>query len=358
MSKKITWILFTSYFAVFVILSGVFYWKYSGKFLASGAEGEVTEVKTALGNIYYSQDNNLFRANPALVYEPSAGGRVERFQSTGQVAWADINKNGQKIAYDAKNSLGFWEIWQVDSETQMAELVATSGQEDLKTYLDFRRPKFSPEGTALAFIGAKNGDETLFIKDFANGQIKELLVTAGIKITDFSWSAQGESLIYCTSAEVQSACWEQILFKGVAKKIIEGEVLEIAAENQSKILYLAKSTNFNIYSYNEKTGQKVAITDTVLPRAVTFFQIDPKGERVTYEVTEGNLKNIYVAKVDGKNILQLTTDGQSGQPLFSPRADEIAFLREADGIYLIGINKENVRKITNLETTVKLLLWR
>jgi Tol biopolymer transport system component len=79
---------------------------------------------------------------------------------------------------------------------------------------------------------------------------------------------------------------------------------------------------------------------------------------MVYEVAEGSLKNIYVAKIDGKNILQLTTDGQSGQPLFSPRSDEIAFLREADGIYLIGINKENVRKITNLKTEVRLLLWR
>jgi len=327
-------------------------------YLASGAVGEVTEVKTALGNIYYSQDNNLFRANPTLVYEPSAGGRVERFQSTGQVAFLDINKTGQKIAYDAKNPLGFWEIWQVDTQTGIAEMVATSGRADLEDYVDFRRPKFSPGGTALAFIGAKNGDETLFIKDLANGQIKELLVTAGIKIADYSWSLQGESLIYCTSAELQNGCWKQILFKGGAKRIIEGDVLEIKADALGKILYLAKKDNFNIFSYDEKTDETQILTDTVLPRAVTFFQVDPKGKRMVYEVAEGSLKNIYVAKIDGKNILQLTTDGQSGQPLFSPRSDEIAFLREADGIYLIGINKENVRKITNLKTEVRLLLWR
>jgi len=357
--KKIAWILFISYFSIFVILGLVFYWKYLAKFLASGAEGEEIVTKTSLGYIYYGQDNNLYRANPALVYETSADERVERFQSTGGVSFVDINKTGQQIAYDAWGSLGFRDIWQVDSQSSMSETVATAGQTGLKDYSDFRRPKFSPEGTQLAFIGGRDGDETIFVKNLANGKISELLVAAGLKITDYTWTRDGEKIIYCTDNNSQLGCWEQELFKGGAKRIIADEILEISADKTGNVIYLAKrENNINIFSYESKTARTEAITDMVSPREVVFFQIDPQGEKIVFEVAEANLKNIYLAKINGENLLQLTTDGRSQQPLFSPRSDEIAFLKTDDGIYIMRADKTEEKKIANLRSFVKLLLWR
>lgn len=357
--KKIAWILFISYVSVFVVLGLVFYWKYLAKFLASGAEGQEIVTKTSLGYIYYGQDNNLYRANPGLVDGIGADERVERFQSTGEVSFVDINKTGQQIAYDAWGSLGFWDIWQVDSQSSISETVATAGQIDLKDYSDFRRPKFSPEGTQLAFIGGRDGEETIFVKNLANGKISELLVAAGLKITDYTWTRDGEKIIYCTDSESLLGCWEQELFKGGAKRIIADETLEISADKTEEIIYLAKrEDNINIFSYESKTGHTEAITDVISPREVVLFQIDAQGENIVFEVATANLKNIYLAKINGENLLQLTTDGHSQQPLFSPRCDEIAFLRVNDGIYIIQTDKTKEKKIANLRSFVKLLLWR
>lgn len=357
--NKITWVIFGAYFGVFVAVGVVFYYKYMAKFVASGAQPATVETKNTSGYIYFNQDNNLYRINPTLVYEPNTAQRTERYQSTGEVFHLDSSPNNEKIAYDSKNSQSSLEIWLVDLQSHESQIVATKGQQDLKDYQDFSRPKFSPLGTKLAFVAAKQDSATIFVKNLADGVLSELVIPANPKITDFTWTPDGLNIIYCINGSSQGGCWSQEIGKDQAKKIINGEVPQITSTSDGKIFYLLENQEkINIYLTDTNGSNTVAITDLVLPKKIVSFQIDKDGNSLTYEVSDNSLKDVYTSKIDGGNKIQLTTDGKSEEPCISPDGKTVAFLRLTDGIYTISVDKSNLQKITNITSFLKLLAWR
>ena len=82
--KKISWVLFISYLVVFTGVGVFIYFKIIDKYFTTGAESIEPEKTSQTGYIYYSQESNLFRINPALDVD-LATQRIERFQSTGAV---------------------------------------------------------------------------------------------------------------------------------------------------------------------------------------------------------------------------------------------------------------------------------
>lgn len=359
--NKLTWVLFVAYFAIFVLIGVVFYWRYLGKFLASGAAGESTQIQSSTGYIYYRQGNNLFRLDPDLTLGPNTQ-RVERYQSTGEVFHLNISPNGEKMAYDAKNSQGSFEIWQVDMATHTAEITANQGQNNLGDFQDFRQPKYSPGGTKLAFIASKNANETIFIKNLADGQLQELLLEANLQLSDYTWTKDSQEVIYCTSRTQNSAengCWRQRLSQGQARKILSGEVSQIETLSPTSVIYLAKNQeNTNIYVASTNGNSQKALTDLVNPNYVAFFQVDPEGNVLTYEVHNGSASNIYLSRIDGSNRIQLTENDASLSPVISPDSQAVAFFKLNDGIYIVQADKSMTQKMVNLTEITRLLVWR
>lgn len=357
--NKLTWVLFALYFAIFILVGFVFYHQYLGKFLASGAQPETIETRSTVGYIYYGQGNNLFRASPDLNLEPATGDRVERYQSTGEVFHLGASPNGSKIAYDSKNNLGFLEIWEVETANHLASMVATRGQTDLADWQDFRMPKYSPLGTKLAFIAAKNENETIFIKNLVSGKIDELLIPSNLQLSDYSWTKDGQKIIYCTKNQTTNGCWSQGINEAQAEKILAGDVLEIVAASETTIIYLVQSSEGTNIFRADLSGKNIsALTDLVPPNQVITFQIDPRGEFMVYEVRSQSGGNIYSAKTDGSNRIQLTSDNKNEEPVISPDGQEVGYLKEDDGIYVSQTDKSSSQKITNLVDTARILVWR
>jgi len=356
--NKLTWVLFSLYFALFVLLGLVFYHQYLEQFLVSGTQPEAIETRSPVGYIYYSQGNNLFRVNPDLNLDAATGDRIERYQSTGEVFHLDLSPNGSQIAYDSKNNFGFLEIWEVETTNHLASIVATRGQADLADWQDFRMPKYSPLGTKLAFIAAKNENETIFIKDLASGKIDELVIPANWQLSDFSWTKDGQKIIYCTKNQTANGCWSQSLNQTQTEKILTGDVLAITI-SETAIIYLSQSPEGTNIFRSDLNGKDIsALTDLVLPNQVTSFQVDPQGESLVYSVRSQSGSEIYSAKTDGRNRLQLTNDNHSEQPVISANGQKVGYLKRDDGIYISPIDNLASQKITNLGETVRLLIWR
>lgn len=356
--NKLTWVLFAAYFSIFVLIGVVFYYRYSGKFLTSGAPGENTQTQSPTGYIYYNQGNNLFQLNPDLSLEPNIP-RIERFQSTGEVFHLEISPNGAQMSYDAKNNQGSFEIWQVDMASRTAEIIATQGQSNLNDFQDFRQPKYSPTGTKLAFIASKKDNETLFIKNLADGTLQELLVGANLLLSDYSWTKDSQAIIYCTQNLDQNSCWRQRVNQGQAQKIISGNILEIETLSPTSVIYLAKTNeDTNIFIASTGGNSQKALTDLVIPHYVAFFQIDPTGKTITYEVRNGSSSNIYLSRTDGSNRIQLTENDTSQSPVISPDGQTVAYYKLKDGIYIVRADKSITQKIANLTDIARLLVWR
>ncbi len=357
--NKLTWVLFAAYFAIFILVGFIFYNKYLGKFLASGAQPETIETRSAAGFIYYGQGNNLFRASPDLNLEAATGDRVQRYQSTGEVFHLDSSPNGSKIVYDSKNNQGSLEIWEVETASHLATIVATRGQTDLAGWQDFRAPKYSPLGTKLAFIAAKNENETIFVKNLVDGKIDELLIPSNLQLSDYSWTKNGQKIIYCTKNQTTNGCWSQQITQGQAEKILVGDILEFATCSETTIIYLLQSSEgTNIFRADLDGKNALDLTDLVAPNQVITFQVDPQGEFLVYEVHGQSGSNIYTAKTDGSNRIQLTGDNKNQGPVISPDGEEVGYLKAGDGIYISKTDKSSSQKIVNLDEGATILAWR
>ena len=354
--KKYTWLLFILYFGVFVAFGVIFYLKYLDQFLKSGASPQTVETIQSAEYIYYSEANNLFRVSTKLQLDPKSPERVERFQSTGKVNDVDINKTGNWLAYEVENRDGLREVWQVDIQTRESTKIAFAGTQGLSDFQEFIRPKFSPDGQRLGLIGLGSIDQIL-IYDVAGKSFTVVTEKFAVKLSDFTWE-DNEKIIFCTTNLLANTCSEINLLTLSDREILKAEVSQMAM-SQAGLLYLAKDQeSFNLFLRDLQTLQSTSISDLKAPKKVNRFRSAGNGH-IVYDVSDGNLTDIYFAKESGANKIQLTNDGQSFNAVLNSLGDEVGFQKPFDGIYTLKTDKQDLQKIVNLTSEqVNLLLWR
>lgn len=353
--KRYSWFLLFLYFGLFIAFGIFFYYKYLDRFLKAGAEPQTIETLKSAEYIYYSAGNNLYRLDPDLQIDPTSPARVERFQSTGEVNFLDINKSGNLLAYEVKNSEEQKEIWQVDIQTNESAKIAYAGVNGLSDFQEFSRPKFSPESNLLAMIGSGINDQ-LLVYNLENSTFRVLTNKFAVKIVDFAWK-DNQKIIYCTSNLTLNVCDELNLADESDHQILQASVSQIAASAAS-LIYLTKDQEANnLFLLNLENSTTISLSDLGPPKKVTRFGPNKANDRIVYEVTADNLSDIYSINSNGSNRTQLTTDGQSRTPLINSQGDKVA-LQKPDGIYSQSIENNNLQKIINLSEPVNLLLWR
>lgn len=124
---------------------------------------------------------------------------------------------------------------------------------------------------------------------------------------------------------------------------------------------ISANISANIYFEDIKTKKVTAITNVSYPEKVTDFNISPNQNLIVFNYinTSTNEANISICKANGSNLLQLTNDGISYFPVFSPQNDQIAFWRKDMGIYIINTDKSNLIKILNFDAKIDhIFAWR
>lgn len=355
--KKITWILFTCYFCLFAGFGLIFYFKYLNKFFKTGAEPQPVETAQNKELIYYSQDNNLYRFNPALNLDPLDPNRFERFQSTGEVSNIDISKNNSLITYDSLLE-GVREIWEVKTENNASSKIASSSNSKLNIYKDFSCPKYSPDGTQLAFIANNGTSDKIIIYNLATLEYKPLSDNFVAQISDYVFSPDSQSIIFCTSNALTNTCYLVNIKTGQDSKIFQSDILQLAITEKGELIYLKSETDTaNIYRLSAN-NEPTRITNLKAPKKISKISTTSNGNEIAYEVNEDNISNIYFINSDGSNNTQLTTDGNSLMPQMRSFGGKIAYFRAGSGIYQINTNKSGEQKIANIETIINLLIWR
>jgi len=354
--KKTTWIIFIVYFGLFVALGAIFYFKYLNKFLKSGAEPLTVEQESSESFIYYNIDNNLYRLRPVWAIEPQSGDRIERFQSTGEVNNIDVSRNGDLIVYDAKAAIGTTEIWQVKTPTNESTKIAYLGQKGLEEFPNFTKPKISPNGEEIAFIGLGNSDH---IVTFSTAKGFTILTTKfATKMADFTW-IDSQTIVFCTQNMPKNAGYKIDVASGTDQKILEADVLQIATAETGFIYLVKENETANIYYQNLTSSQNRKLTDLQSPKKVVSFSLDKNQKKLVFEVSDGTNSYLYSENVDGSNRLELSSDGKNIMPLISPDGLNLAYLKPTDGIYIENLDNQTKQKIANLSlTNIKLLLWR
>jgi len=354
MKKPSIWLVFILYLLIFVIAGVVFYFKYLNQFLSSNATPIQMNTLAPASYLYYSEGNNLYRFEPTSSNN-IAEVRLEPLLKTGKVNHFVLDKTRLWGFYEL-GSNGKTEIWQIDMADKKSTAIASSSQINFQGFENFSQPKISPDNTKLALVGKNQKLDVVFIKNLSDNSLLKLGESLSSKISDYSWTDDSKNILLCSSNLLKNACWQVDLKTRTPAQIFEAEVRQISAET-GKIIYLAKTDTYHLFNL-KKTGQVPEQIDNLTPpKEIVSFQTNPSGQKIVYEVKEGLKTDIYESDLDGANRLQLTTDGTSSQPLYSPDGQKIAFLKD-DGLYWIGSSK-SAQKILNLAVPADYLLnWR
>ncbi len=128
------------------------------------------------------------------------------------------------------------------------------------------------------------------------------------------------------------------------------------------IFYLTNNQTSSILNlFDFGTNQNKTILTLNTPNEIANYNISKDANSVVLQIknNQTNENNIQVSQIKDGSSLQLTTDGQSFYPVFSPEGDQIAFWHENDGIYKININKTGLFKIYNYPTKIdQIFTWR
>ena len=362
--KRSTIIFIVLYLVLFSLIGVWLYRKYFPQ--RSSLDNQAQTINLGENKtILYTINNDLYQLNTDNLNRNSASTGTSHLQSSGQIQTVALDPKNEFFVYDSITADKTSEIWQVSLKDNHLEKLFTAATPGFEAYKNFRSPKMSKIDRKLAFIASSQGVDDIYVWDIENNTTSNLtLKSIPGKITAFDW-AETESKIYFTTQDNNKTSFKLIdlnkkssnLFEG-ANQITKMEVLS----DRIIVRFLDSDATANLgYLMLDKPEKIVPITDLKAPSTIINFDLSPDSQQIVYQAQNTNLKtnDLYIINVDGTNLLQLSTDGQSQSPIFSPDTKKIAFYVKGSGIYTMNSSKNNKTKILNEEKTINnLILWR
>ena len=228
--------------------------------------------------------------------------------------------------------------------------------------LSDNEPHFSPDGKSIAFfrVNANDKDDRdLYIVSAVGGESPRRLTFDKAPITGFAWSADSKYIFFSSRRgqvpssnlwQIPAAGGEPILMMTGGKNPIYPAV----SPDGKTIAYSEEFEDINIWQLNNSKssaapGGSEFKKFIASARSEHSQQIAPDGSQIVFVSDRTGSFQIWRAKADGSNLLQLTTSG-GGSPRFSPDGKNIAYDLNIGGkgeIFVIGAEGGAPRRLTN-----------
>lgn len=171
------------------------------------------------------------------------------------------------------------------------------------------KPKFSPDGTRIAYLSYKDRYPFLYILELATGKSTPLSKRVGLNAAP-AWAPDAKALAFV----------------------------------------LSKDGNTEIYLKNaDGTGERRLTNNRAGDTSPTFA---PSGRQIAFVSDRGGRAQIYVMNADGSNVRRVSYQGGSAyDPAWSPDGRRIACVAEKSGegleIYVMDVTGQNPLRLTN-----------
>jgi len=230
-----------------------------------------------------------------------------------------------------------------------------------KDYVGDEVPRFSPDGTILAFVrthSSGNSDVYLLpmLRDQPAGEPRRLTFDRSY-ILGLDWTPDGRGLVFSSDAGGSRNLWKVSTSGGSPERLAtasEDGLYPSAARQGHHLAYGKSVADSNIWRISGPggTGRKTPAT-----RLVASTQRDsepalsPDGKRIAFVSDRSGSTEVWVCNSDGLNPIQVTAFGgpHLGSPRWSPDGQRITFdsLRQGHrDVYVIGAEGGSLRRLT------------
>lgn len=225
--------------------------------------------------------------------------------------------DGKYIAFSHQG----W-IWLLDIESSVARQFTNSAGMD-------GRPRWSPDGTVVAFVRDSGSDTSIVLKRMTDGS-ETVIDTIAIEL-DPEFSRDGQSLFYTSAKAGKLAIWKRELSTGLEEKLIEGGRLRRSARSlaDGSLVYHA----MGYPSYSLRVREADGGTDRLLFEQGWMSHFDPDvhptGRSMVYSVGDGNDLRLAVMDIDKPEFPRWLTfgSGKALHPTFSADGTEIYYVQ-------------------------------
>jgi len=236
---------------------------------------------------------------------------------------------------------------------------------------------WSPDGQKIAAVGyVSSSTSSIYVYDFATGDLARLTTTSGVSDSEPSWSPDGNSLAFNrfrSDQESRAEIWIMNADGSDQHWIgLEGFAAKWSPDGNRFIYSSDRSGNYEIYTSNVDGTDEQQLTRSSADE--TFPNWSSDGSQIAYSasteewntVENASTYEIFVMDADGSNVRQLTDNASYDcNPRWSPDGTRIIFSSDRGEIghweiYVMNADGSDVRRVTTTPSNATAInpVWR
>ena len=210
-------------------------------------------------------------------------------------------------------------------------------------------PAWSPDGSRLAFVSRRSGDEEIYVARADGSGVTRLTRSPGPDLSP-AWSSDGRRLAFSRKAEIWTMNANGSSQRPLVRKAKVWHEHYSPTWHGSRIVYSSNRVSFfnaELFAVPAKRltftkGSDGVLGDDGMP------DFSPDGRRIAFTSNRDRQGEIYVINADGSGQKRLTRrPGDDWAPDFSPSGAQIAFTQLPGTIWIMNANGTGLRRLTS-----------